>query len=64
LAEAEWKRHGSRSGAPLAPTAARMHRPWGANTRSHVQAHAWLDIGWKVDSANLKDETVVFKRET
>jgi hypothetical protein len=46
------------------PRSARAHRPWWANTRSHVQADAWLDAGWKVDSASLRGETVMFKRET
>jgi mRNA-degrading endonuclease RelE of RelBE toxin-antitoxin system len=45
------------------PPSARKHRPWWANERGrHVQASAWLGVGWKVDSVDLKAETVTFHR--
>lgn len=51
--------------APL-PKSARIHRAWWANERTagrHVQASAWLLIGWKVLSVDLKTEIVIFFRE-
>lgn len=44
------------------PASARRHRPWWSNERegSHVQARAWLDAGWRVDSVNLTAERVRF----
>jgi hypothetical protein len=48
------------------PRSARVHQAWWANERggSHVQAHAWLDAGWRVESVDLKLEKVRFVRDT
>jgi hypothetical protein len=47
------------------PPSARTHEPWwrdrSAGT-SHVQAYAWLEAGWCVQSVNLKSKRVNFKR--
>jgi hypothetical protein len=49
--------------ASLPPTA-RSDRTWWNNTfnRTRVQAHAWLNAGWKVDVVDLTRETVTFMR--
>lgn len=50
--------------APL-PPAARRYRAWWANETGrtrHVQAHAWMAVGWKVRSADLNRGTVTFAR--
>jgi hypothetical protein len=49
--------------APLPPTA-RSDRTWWGNTfnRTRVQAHAWLNAGWKVDVVDLARELVTFMR--
>jgi len=47
------------------PISARKHRAWWANERSggrHAQANAWVSIGWRVFSVDLKSETVIFSR--
>ena len=46
------------------PASARQHRAWWSNERDggHVQAHAWLDAGWRVDDVNLTAERVGFVR--
>jgi hypothetical protein len=46
------------------PPSARKYRAWWANERSgrHVQASAWLGVGWKVDSFALTGEAVTFHR--
>lgn len=41
------------------PKSAYFHRAWWANG-SHPQAHIWLDAGYKVELANLKEQTVCF----
>jgi hypothetical protein len=46
------------------PRSARAYRPWWANTAgSHVQASAWLDAGWEVDTVDQTSETVTFRRK-
>ena len=47
------------------PASARRHRPWWANDTSggHVQATAWLSVGWKVAKVSLSEKHVVFERE-
>jgi hypothetical protein len=35
------------------PKSARDHRAWWANDESHVQARAWLQAGWLVESVDL-----------
>lgn len=45
------------------PDSARVHRAWWANdTRSHVQARQWLDVGWRVSDINLREERITFTR--
>lgn len=46
------------------PASARRHPAWWSNEveGSHVQAHAWLDAGWRVAHANLTAERVRFTR--
>ncbi|GAB3828355.1 hypothetical protein ACFPIJ_08825 [Dactylosporangium cerinum] len=50
-------------GASLPPSA-RSDRTWWGNTfnRTRVQAHAWLNAGWKVDRVDLAQESVTFRR--
>ena len=50
-------------GLPL-PDSARNYRAWWANEVSgrHVQASAWMGIGWKVESVDLHAESVTFKK--
>jgi Txe/YoeB family toxin of Txe-Axe toxin-antitoxin module len=51
-------------GASL-PASARRHRAWWGNDTSggHVQAIAWLSVGWKVAKVNLSEAHVVFELE-
>ena len=46
------------------PPAAYRHRAWWSNEKHgvHVNAHAWMDAGWKVDTVNLRDNWVRFVR--
>ena len=46
------------------PKAARTYRAWWANERGksrHVQANAWMAVGWRVFSVDLKTESVTFR---
>ena len=47
------------------PQSARIHRTWWSNELegAHVQAHAWMNAGWKVESVNLQAEWVRFVRQ-
>jgi hypothetical protein len=36
------------------PASAYSHRAWWANTQSHPQAKAWLDVGWKISHVDLE----------
>jgi mRNA-degrading endonuclease RelE of RelBE toxin-antitoxin system len=46
------------------PASARKYPAWWANesSGSHVQAHAWVGIGWRVVTLRLDREQVVFGR--
>lgn len=46
------------------PASARRYAAWWSNERegSHVQAHAWMEAGWRVESVNLTTETVRFTK--
>ena len=46
------------------PSSAYRRREWWANERDgrHVQARAWMSAGWSVDSVNLQESHVVFRR--
>jgi hypothetical protein len=40
------------------PQSAYNYQSWWANEKqgSHVEAHAWLDAGWKVDTVNFQEK--------
>jgi hypothetical protein len=44
------------------PLSARRHAAWWSNEAEgrHVQAHAWMDAGWRVESVDLEAAEVVF----
>ena len=42
------------------PRSAHQYQAWWANDKTHTQAQAWLDAGWKTAKANLIEESVVF----
>lgn len=45
------------------PKTARRRRGWWANNRTgHVQAQAWLEAGYKVESVDLAGKRVAFRR--
>jgi hypothetical protein len=46
------------------PPSARRDRTWWGNTfnRTRVQAHAWLNAGWKVEAVDFSTELVTFVR--
>jgi mRNA-degrading endonuclease RelE of RelBE toxin-antitoxin system len=44
------------------PPSARKHRPWWANDHTHVQAAAWLAVGWKTQQVRLEAERLKFVR--
>jgi mRNA-degrading endonuclease RelE of RelBE toxin-antitoxin system len=46
------------------PASARRYSAWWANesSGSHVQAHAWIGVGWRVETLVLQSETVAFRR--
>lgn len=44
------------------PESAFNHRPWWANDGTHVQAQAWMRVGWRVAEANLSRGVVTFAR--
>ena len=53
-------------GTPL-PASSRAHKAWWGNDRSpdstHPQAkHGWLAAGWEVESFNLAQQTVTFRK--
>jgi hypothetical protein len=44
------------------PDSAHRHRAWWGNNGSNVEARAWLDAGWRVESVNQASGDVVFAR--
>jgi hypothetical protein len=44
------------------PDSAHRHRAWWGNNGSNVEAQAWLDAGWHVESVNQAGGEVVFAR--
>ena len=44
------------------PDSAYRHRAWWGNNGSNVEARAWLDAGWRVESVNQAAGEVVFAR--
>ena len=47
------------------PNSADRYREWWSNEESgsHVQAHAWMNANWMVETVNLKDKWVRFRLE-
>lgn len=45
------------------PKPARKYPEWWANDATSEQAHAWLDVGWRVASCDLAAESVAFVRD-
>jgi hypothetical protein len=47
------------------PSSAHQYQAWWANQKkgTHVEAQAWLDAGWKVDTVNFNQKWVRFRRE-
>ena len=46
------------------PASATKHRAWWSNERNgmHVNAHAWMDAGWKLDTVNFSQKWARFLR--
>ena len=46
------------------PASARRYPAWWSNERegTHVQAHAWMDAGWRVENVNLAAKRVRFAK--
>jgi mRNA-degrading endonuclease RelE of RelBE toxin-antitoxin system len=44
------------------PPSASKRREWWANDPSHVQATAWLAVGWKVAVVNFRTKVIKFQR--
>jgi len=44
------------------PLSALRYRHWWTNTRSRVQAQAWLNVGWVMHDVDLKERVVTFRR--
>jgi hypothetical protein len=42
------------------PPSAYVHPAWWANSRSHVEALAWLEVGRQVESVDLQRTVVQF----
>jgi len=49
-------------GGPL-PRSAGLYRAWWANFAGHVQASAWLAVGWNVSSVDFAGKKVAFTRD-
>jgi hypothetical protein len=47
------------------PPSSKQYNAWWSNETegSHVQAHAWMDAGWKVDAVNFREKWVRFVRQ-
>ncbi len=47
------------------PPSAHEHRAWWGNQKqgTHVEAIAWMDAGWMVDTVNLHEKWVRFVRQ-
>lgn len=46
------------------PASAHCYSAWWSNERegTHVQAHAWLEAGWRVENVDLSAEKVRFTK--
>ncbi|WP_425145798.1 DUF7662 domain-containing protein [Deinococcus sp.] len=47
---------------PLPPSARKYHPWWNDGSATHSQAKAWLEVGWRVQAVNLRDQNVTFIR--
>lgn len=47
------------------PASAHEHRQWWGNQKqgTHVEALAWMDAGWLVETVDLKEKWVRFVRQ-
>jgi hypothetical protein len=47
------------------PPSAHEHRAWWGNQKkgTHVEAIAWMDAGWMVDTVDLREKWVRFVRQ-
>jgi hypothetical protein len=47
------------------PPSAHKHRPWWGNQKqgTHVEAIAWMDAGWLVETVDLEQKWVRFVRQ-
>jgi hypothetical protein len=47
------------------PPSAYRHQAWWANEAkgNHVHAHAWMDVGWEVETVNQREHWVRFTRK-
>jgi hypothetical protein len=45
------------------PFGALRNEEWWNNSKSTSQGYAWTSAGWKVQSVNLKERTVTFKKQ-
>lgn len=45
------------------PPSAHEHRAWWANDAHHVEAQAWLEVGWRTVEVDLPAQQVVFARD-
>ncbi|MDT3685890.1 MAG: hypothetical protein RO009_12720 [Pseudorhodoplanes sp.] len=44
------------------PRSAYEHQAWWSNSRSHIQAHSWLDAGWQTEGTDLTRKRIVFRK--
>ena len=44
------------------PASAERHRAWWANTERNTQARVWMEQGWRVDSVDFDNRSVIFSR--
>jgi hypothetical protein len=50
---------------PSLPKSAKSYRAWWSNDpANHVQAHAWLDAGYRTEQVDMNDAKLVFVRES
>jgi hypothetical protein len=47
------------------PPSSKQYSAWWSNETkgSHVQAHSWMDAGWKVEAVNFSEKWVRFVRQ-
>jgi len=45
------------------PKSAYLYSAWWANDKTHVQANAWLSVGWRTAKLELEERRVIFERE-